>query len=503
MAGAHLSIPCTIVMPRGTPAIKWENVERLGAKVVFHGTNFDEAKAECERLAGSHGLTVIPPFDHPHVIAGQGTLAVEVCNQTDMSKVDAIFCAVGGGGLISGVAAYVKRIAPPHVKIIGVETYDGDALWQSLRTGERVVLDEVGLFSDGTAVRLVGEECLRVSEELIDGVVRVSNDEICAAIKDVFEGEYALRNALTPDTRSITEPAGALAVAGMKRYIALAGEKARGKRFVSIVCGANMNFSRLRFVAERAELGEEREVLLTAELPEEPGSFMKLYNVIAPRDITEFSYRYSDGHRAQVYLAFILGGKLPENAVGASPVDPSLSPRDQEVKYVLEGLEAEGLGAADISSNELAKAHARYFVGGRENVPDERLFRFGACILRPRADSRIPRAAWCATPLPRGHRRRLEHLALPLPQPWWRHRQGACGNPSASGQRCQVRPLPARFALQLRGGDTKCRVPAIHALRIYTNDAVYSSSDWWEIIARYWSDTCMSSSCVPRAVTRP
>lgn len=194
LSGSHLSIPCTIVMPLGTPAIKTQNVRRLGAKVVLHGANFDEAKAECSRLAEVHGLKIVPPFDDPRVIAGQGTVAVEICKQTDMSQVDAVFCCVGGGGLLAGMAAYIKRIAPPGIKVIAVETYDGDALARSLQAGERVTLDEVGLFSDGTAVRIVGEETYRLCHGLVDGVVRVDTDEICAAIRDVFEGEHALMN---------------------------------------------------------------------------------------------------------------------------------------------------------------------------------------------------------------------------------------------------------------------------------------------------------------------
>ncbi|CDR98734.1 hypothetical protein [Sporisorium scitamineum] len=259
MAGAHLGIPCTIVMPKGTPEIKTANVKRMGAKVVLFGQDFDEAKAECTRLSKTYGLTIIPPFDHPRVIAGQGTIGVEICRQTDMSNVDAIFCCVGGGGLLAGVAAYIKRIAPPHVKVIGVETFDADALAQSLEANRRVLLNEVGLFADGTAVRIVGEECFRICRETVDGVVRVTNDEICAAIKDTFE-----------DTRSIPEPSGALAVAGMKRYIATHGLQGSGKKFVALVSGANMNFGRLRFVAERAELGENKEALLSVEIPEEP-----------------------------------------------------------------------------------------------------------------------------------------------------------------------------------------------------------------------------------------
>ncbi|KAI3623677.1 threonine ammonia-lyase [Malassezia furfur] len=369
LAGAHLSIPCTIVMPRGTPSIKWENVQRLGAKVVFHGQNFDEAKAECARLAASYGLTIVPPFDHPLVIAGQGTVGVELCSQADFSNVDAVFCAVGGGGLLSGIAAYIKRIAPPHVKVIGVETFDADALARSLTKGERVTLDEVGLFSDGTAVRVVGGECFRVCHEQCDGVVRVSNDEICAAIKDVFE-----------DTRSVTEPAGALAVAGMKRYVAMTGAAGSGKRFIAVVSGANMNFSRLRFVAERAEYGEQKEALLSIEIPDVPGSFMKLYQHIMPRDVTEFSYRYSGAKTALIFASVMLNGTIPtrKNPVVASaePAPPVQSLRDLELEGIIEGLRSDGMPAVDITDDDFVKSHARYLIGGREDVPDERMFRF-------------------------------------------------------------------------------------------------------------------------------
>ncbi|KAN0064549.1 threonine deaminase [Thecaphora frezii] len=414
MAGAHLHIPCTIVMPQGTPTIKTQNVKRLGAKVVLHGQDFDEAKAECTRLAQSHGLKIIPPFDHPNVIAGQGTIGVEICRQTDMNKVDAIFCCVGGGGLLAGVAAYIKRIAPPHVKVIGVETYDGDALAQSLEQGHRVTLDEVGLFSDGTAVRIVGEECFRLCQENVDGVVRVSNDEICAAIKDIFE-----------DTRSVPEPAGALAVAGMKRYIATHGLAGSGKTFVGMVSGANMNFGRLRFVAERAELGERKEVLLSVEVPEKPGSFLRLHSHLHPRNVTEFSYRYSSKEKAHIYLSFLLSGTPPAtNAATATTAGPPGQPpaslpvpavavdtarasgataplssssaavaaaelqdpaavangladaTSSELEAILRALHEDGMKALDISGDEMAKSHARYLVGGRENVENERVFRF-------------------------------------------------------------------------------------------------------------------------------
>ncbi|KAK0551948.1 threonine deaminase [Tilletia horrida] len=317
MAGAHLKIPCTIVMPVGTPEIKSANVARLGAKVVLHGLDFDAAKAECNRLAEAYGLTLIPPFDHPHVIAGQGTIASEISRQLDLSSVDAIFCCVGGGGLLAGVASFIKRIAPPHVKVIGVETYDGDALYRSLQAGKRVLLDDVGLFSDGTAVRIVGEECFRICANTVDDVVRVSNDEICAAIKDIFE-----------ETRSVPEPAGALATAGMKRYIDTYHLRGSNQKFVTLVSGANVNFSRLRFVAERADLGERREAMIAVGMEERRGQFLDLYqNHIYPRVVTEVSYRYSGsssdenkegrGKKAQLFISFLLSAPP---GVDAGPV---------------------------------------------------------------------------------------------------------------------------------------------------------------------------------------
>lgn len=408
MAGAHLKIPCTIVMPKGTPEIKTANVKRLGAKVVLFGQDFDEAKAECTRLSKAYGLTIIPPFDHPRVIAGQGTIAVEICRQTDMSQVDAIFCCVGGGGLLAGVAAYIKRIAPPHVKVIGVETFDADALAQSLEAGHRVLLNEVGLFADGTAVRIVGEECFRICRDTVDGVVRVTNDEICAAIKDTFE-----------DTRSIPEPSGALAVAGMKRYIAAHNLQGSGKKFVALVSGANMNFGRLRFVAERAELGENKEALLSVEIAEEPGAFLKLHNHINPRMVTEFSYRYGDSSKAQILLSFMLNGtnaraasassESQSHASGAVPVPevvtntastgdasissssasidtdvnqlaqsvaPSTLSTSSELASILAALTADGMTPIDLSGDEVSKSHLRYLVGGKTSVANERIFRF-------------------------------------------------------------------------------------------------------------------------------
>ncbi|TDL25955.1 threonine dehydratase I [Rickenella mellea] len=350
LSGSRLKIPCTIVMPKGTPSIKVRNVARLGAKVVLHGVDFDEAKIECARLASEHGLIFVPPYDDPLVIAGQGTVGMEILKQIrDSENLDGIFSSVGGGGLAAGICEYVKRIGGPSTKVVGVETVDGDAMARSLEKGERVTLSEVGPFSDGTAVKIVGEEPFRICKELLDGVVTVDNDEICAAIKDIFE-----------ETRSITEPAGALSLAGLKRYISNHKLIGAQKRFVAVVSGANMNFGRLRFVAERAELGEGREALLSVEIPEEPGSFVALNSVIHPRAITEFIYRYSSPNLAHVFLSFMLETNV----------------RQKEVGDVLAALEAEGMKGVDISNDEMAKSHTRYMVGGCQVVPNERVFRF-------------------------------------------------------------------------------------------------------------------------------
>ena len=310
--------------------------------MVLFGNDFDEAKAECNRLAQQEGLTNIPPFDDPYVIAGQGTIAVEVFRQCH-EPIDGIFVCVGGGGLISGIASYVKRLYP-HVKVVGVETFDADAMTRSLKAGQRVVLPEVGLFADGAAVRQVGEETFRLSKDLVDDMVLVSTDEICASIKDIFL-----------DTRSIVEPAGALGVAGIKKYIQMTG--VTGKNFVAVTSGANMNFDRLRFVADRAELGELREAIISVIIPEAPGAFLKLYYELGARAVTEFSYRYSADTHANIIMSFAVSG-------------PS------EVVSVINTLTSNGMKAMDISMNEMAKAHARYLVGGRKEVENERLFRF-------------------------------------------------------------------------------------------------------------------------------
>lgn len=346
----HLRIPATIVMPLGTPEIKHRNVTRMGSNVVLFGQDFDAAKEECKRREIKHGLANISPFDDPYVIAGQGTIAMEILRQCNIQELQAVFCCIGGGGLIAGVGVYIKRIAP-HVKVIGVETYDANAMAQSLDKKERVMLKEVGLFADGAAVKIVGEETYRLCCECVDEVVQVTTDEICAAIKDVFL-----------DTRSIVEPAGALALAGLKKYTAKNPPKPRSgaslPAYCAVLSGANMDFDRLRFVAERARLGEGREVLLSVNIPERPGVFYNMTQVILPRSITEFAYRHADPERANIYMSI------------------TVTDRHTEVPEIITRLKAQDMNATDISDNEFAKSHAKYLVGGRSKVPDERVYRF-------------------------------------------------------------------------------------------------------------------------------
>ncbi|KAI6822332.1 Threonine dehydratase [Hortaea werneckii] len=343
-----LRIPATITMPTGTPAIKHMNVSRMGGNVVLHGGDFDAAKAECGRLSAMHGLTNIPPFDDPYVIAGQGTIGAEILRQADLSKLEAIFCCVGGGGLIAGTGLYVKRIAP-HVKIIGVETFDANALVTSLKAGKRVTLNDVGLFADGAAVKTVGEETFRICSEVVDDVIQVDTDDICAAIKDVFE-----------DTRSILEPAGALSLAGLKKYVERNPSEDTRRQLVAVASGANMNFDRLRFVAERAAIGEKKEAILAVTIPERPGAFARLVAAVNPMNVTEFCYRYSNPGSADVLIGLSV----------------SASTRQHDIKDLIERLEQDGMTARDLSGDELAKSHIRYLVGGRSNADNERLFAF-------------------------------------------------------------------------------------------------------------------------------
>ena len=340
-----LKIPATIVMPEGTPDIKHRNVSRLGGSIMLRGGDFDAAKEEAHRLEVLHGLTNIPPFDDPYVIAGQGTIGMELLRQTNLTQLEAVFCCVGGGGLISGIGVYIKRIAP-HVKIIGVETYDANAMVSSLEAGHRVPLSDVGLFADGKAVKNVGEETFRLCSEVVDTIIQVDTDAICAAIKDVFE-----------DTRSILEPAGALSLAGLKKYVAGNPSPDPNRTLVAIASGANMNFDRLRFVAERAALGEQKEALLSVTIPEKPGSFAALVKAVYPANITEFSYRYHRPSAACVILGV------------------AISPND--LPELLARLAAEKMPAVDLSGNEVAKSHVRYLIGGR--IPSgsaERLYSF-------------------------------------------------------------------------------------------------------------------------------
>lgn len=343
-----LKIPATIVMPSGTPSIKHLNVSRMGGCVVLRGEDFDSAKDEAYRLEKLHGLTNIPPFDDPYVIAGQGTIGMEILRQTNLQDLEAVFCCVGGGGLIAGIGVYIKRIAP-HVKIIGVEACDANAMVQSLKLKKRVSLKDVGLFADGAAVKTVGEETFRLCMNVVDEIIEVTTDEICAAIKDVFE-----------DTRSILEPAGALSLAGLKKYAIrnLSPNERRG--LVAIASGANMNFDRLRFVTERAALGEQKEALLSVNIPEKPGSFAELIKAVVPHAVTEFSYRYAREESANILMGMA--------------VTPSS--RASDLTTLIHRLARDGMTATDLSDDELAKSHIRYLVGGRSGVPDERLYMF-------------------------------------------------------------------------------------------------------------------------------
>jgi threonine dehydratase len=343
LSAQKLKCKATIVMPVTTPQIKVAAVAGRGAKVVLHGDTYDEAYAHSRKLARAHKLTFVHPYDDPDVIAGQGTIAMEILRQT-RREIDAIFVAIGGGGLISGIAAYVKRLRP-HVKIIGVEPVDADAMYRSLKAGKRVKLDHVGLFADGVAVREVGVETFRICRELVDEVILVDTAAICAAIKDVFE-----------DTRAVLEPAGALAIAGAKAWVERQG--VRGHTLVAVASGANMNFDRLRFVAEEAELGEKREAILAVTIPETPGSFRKFCALLGPRSVTEFNYRYGDSREAHVFV-----GVQVHNSI--------------ETARLVRALKRNGLKTLDFSDNDVAKSHVRHMVGGHApGIEYETLYRF-------------------------------------------------------------------------------------------------------------------------------
>ncbi|MFP6781239.1 MAG: threonine ammonia-lyase, biosynthetic [Gammaproteobacteria bacterium] len=343
MAAAKLDLSATIVMPKTTPDIKVAAVRRLGAEILLHGNTYDEASDYADTLASQSHLTYVPPYDHPLVIAGQGTVGMEILRQ-HLGQIDAIFVPIGGGGLIAGIGAYVKALEP-NIRIIGVEAVDAASMHAALELGERVVLEHVGIFADGAAVRQVGVETFRLAQQCVDEVLTVSIDEICAAVKDTFE-----------DTRAIAEPAGALALAGLKQWVK--NNDVKGKHLVAIFSGANVNFDRLRHIAELAALGEQREALIAAKIPERPGSFRKFCHALGARAITEFNYRYSDTEKAVVFTGI------------------QLRHGDDEKIKILANLAHKGFEVLDISANELAKMHVRYMVGGRAGITDERILRF-------------------------------------------------------------------------------------------------------------------------------
>jgi threonine dehydratase len=348
LSASKLGTRAVIVMPTTTPQVKIDAVKGLGGEVVLFGDSYSDAYNHSVLLEKKQGLTFVHPFDDPDVIAGQGTIAMEMLRQ-HQGPLDAVFVAIGGGGLISGVANYIKAVRP-EVKVIGVQMNDSDAMIQSVNAKKRVTLADVGLFSDGTAVKLVGEETFRVSRSLVDEYMTVDTDAVCAAIKDIFV-----------DTRSIVEPAGALAVAAIKQYVAQ--HKTKGETYAAILCGANMNFDRLRFVAERADVGEEKEALFAVTIPEERGSFKRFLELIGslpggPRNVTEFNYRMSDADKAHVFLGLSTHGKGESTKITAN-------------------FNKHKFAAMDLTHDELAKEHIRHMVGGHSALSqDERLLRF-------------------------------------------------------------------------------------------------------------------------------
>ncbi len=343
LSAQQLGCRAVIVMPTTTPAIKVDAVRARGADVRLHGDSYSDAYQHAQQLQLEQGYTFVHPYDDPEVIAGQGTIAMEVLNMHP-GPIDAVFCCVGGGGLLAGMAAYIKAIRP-EIKVIGVEAKDAEAMTLSLQAGERVMLEQVGLFADGAAVKQVGEHTFALCQQHVDQMLVVDNDAICAAIKDVFE-----------DTRSILEPAGALAVAGMKAYIAQ--HQLQGKTLVAVASGANMNFDRLRFIAERAELGEHREAVYAVTIPEQPGAFKAFCQLLGNRSITEFNYRYADRHQAHIFV-----GVAVHNPLEAAALAHTLS--------------IHGLSTLDLTDNEMAKLHLRHLVGGHApRALNEVIYRF-------------------------------------------------------------------------------------------------------------------------------
>ncbi|MGI9225921.1 MAG: threonine ammonia-lyase, biosynthetic [Woeseiaceae bacterium] len=344
LAASRRNTRAVIVMPVTTPSIKVDAVRALGGEVILHGDTYDDAFKHARILENDQGLTFIHPFDDPDVIAGQGTIGAEVMHQAD-DKVDAIFVPIGGGGLVSGIAVYVKSLHP-DVRIIGVEPEDSAAMRDSIEAGAPVTLDHVGIFADGVAVRRVGDETFRLCREYVDEIITVDTDHMCAAIQDIFE-----------DTRSIVEPAGGLAIAGAKQYIV--DNDVENQNLIAICCGANVNFDRLRHIAERAAIGEEKEMLLAVQIPEQPGSFRHFCEALGRRGVTEFNYRYSDSAKAHIFVGVELRHGINER------------------QELVGKLRDEGYAVEDLSDNELAKLHIRHMVGGRSpGLGNERIFRF-------------------------------------------------------------------------------------------------------------------------------
>jgi threonine dehydratase len=343
LAARQLGCRAVIVMPVTTPSIKIDAVRSLGGEVELHGDAFDDAYAHAMMLVAAQGLVFVHPYDDPEVIAGQGTIGMEMLRQHS-GPIEAIFVPIGGGGLAAGIAAYVKFLRP-EVRLIGVEPAEAASMAAAIDAGHRIVLDQVGLFADGVAVRQAGEETFRICRELLDEVVTVDTDEICAAIKDIFD-----------DTRAIAEPAGAVGLAGLKKYAQR--ERLQGATLIAILSGANMNFDRLRHVAERAEIGEQREALFAVGIPERPGSYRRFIECLGTRAITEFNYRYAGGAEAHVFV----GVALRDGAA--------------EKHRLMESLQLAGYAVTDMTDNEMAKLHIRYMVGGRTAAPGERLYRF-------------------------------------------------------------------------------------------------------------------------------
>jgi len=344
LAASRRNTRAVIVMPVTTPSIKVDAVRALGGEVILHGDTYDDAFKHARIVENDQGLTFIHPFDDPDVIAGQGTIGAEVMHQAD-DKVDAIFVPIGGGGLISGIAVYVKSLHP-DVRIIGVEPEDSAAMRDSIEAGAPVTLDHVGIFADGVAVRRVGDETFRLCREYVDEIITVDTDHMCAAIQDIFE-----------DTRSIVEPAGGLAIAGAKQYIV--DNDVENQNLIAICCGANVNFDRLRHIAERAAIGEEKEMLLAVQIPEQPGSFRHFCEALGRRGVTEFNYRYSDSAKAHIFVGVELRHGINER------------------QELVGKLRDEGYAVEDLSDNELAKLHIRHMVGGRSpGLGNERIFRF-------------------------------------------------------------------------------------------------------------------------------